>query len=290
MMQTHFHRARLAAALIVLAALPVAAQAAQGYDSCAGFIDALPATITTQGTWCLRKDLATAMTAGAAITIAANNVTIDCNHFKFGGLAAGDGSTASGVHSAGRSNATVRNCTVRGFYTGIRLEGGGGHLVEDNRVDESLEYGIVVEGDSGTVRRNQVLSTGGGTGRAWPIGIQASADILDNLVDGMFGNAALPYAYPMGILATRGGVEVRGNRVRGLIPGTGYITGIRPDMDSHGVIFSDNSVTAAAPTPGYGLIGGTAGICTRNIVSRVGANGVGYGIGACQDAGGNASN
>ena len=37
---------------------------AETYQTCAGFIDALPATITTQGVWCLRKDLGTAMASG----------------------------------------------------------------------------------------------------------------------------------------------------------------------------------------------------------------------------------
>ncbi|HEY0661599.1 MAG TPA: hypothetical protein VGD21_09825, partial [Lysobacter sp.] len=79
------HRPAGIAVLAILLAGPVApapAQAAQSYDNCTGFIDSLPATITTQGTWCLRKDLSTAMSSGNAITIATNNVTIDCNDFK----------------------------------------------------------------------------------------------------------------------------------------------------------------------------------------------------------------
>ncbi|HEY0660644.1 MAG TPA: hypothetical protein VGD21_04900 [Lysobacter sp.] len=35
--------------------------ATESYDNCNGFIDTLPATISTQGTRCLRKDLSTAM-------------------------------------------------------------------------------------------------------------------------------------------------------------------------------------------------------------------------------------
>jgi hypothetical protein len=65
------------------------AQAAESYDNCSGYIDSVPAVIATQGTWCLRKDLSTAQTSGNAIEIAANNVVIDCNDFKLGGLAAG---------------------------------------------------------------------------------------------------------------------------------------------------------------------------------------------------------
>src|SRR5688572_8652857 len=72
--------AALLAALLLAATAP--ARAASAYDSCTGTIPALPATISTQGTWCLSKDLNTAVTTGNAITITANNVTIDCNGFK----------------------------------------------------------------------------------------------------------------------------------------------------------------------------------------------------------------
>src|SRR5688500_8114044 len=87
--------------------LPAQALAAESYQNCAGFIDTLPAVITSQGVWCLRKDLSTAMIAGAAIDIQANNVTIDCNDFKVGGLAAGAATNAYGV-STFALNATLR--------------------------------------------------------------------------------------------------------------------------------------------------------------------------------------
>ncbi len=74
------------------------------YNTCAGFIDSLPATM-----WCLRKDLTTSMTSGRAISIATNNVTIDCNDFKIGGLGAGNASTATGIYTYGRQNITVRH-------------------------------------------------------------------------------------------------------------------------------------------------------------------------------------
>jgi hypothetical protein len=46
--------------------------------------------IGKQGVWCLRKDQSTANTSGSAITINTNNVTVDCNDFKIGELAAGN--------------------------------------------------------------------------------------------------------------------------------------------------------------------------------------------------------
>src|SRR6187200_130915 len=128
---------RLLALLLLLPAAPIAL-AAEGYDACTGFIDSLPATITTQGTWCLRKDLSTAIAAGTAITLATNNVTLDCNGFKLGGLSGGADSQATAVSALERLNIAVRHCSIRGFSVGVSLAGlsTGGHLVEDNRFDQ----------------------------------------------------------------------------------------------------------------------------------------------------------
>src|SRR5688500_991377 len=96
------------------ALLPGAARAAESYDNCTGFIDTVPTTISTQGVWCLRQNLSTAAIFGAAITIAANNVTVDCNDFKLGGLAAGNQSIAVGIRASGQQNLNVRHCGIRG--------------------------------------------------------------------------------------------------------------------------------------------------------------------------------
>src|SRR5690606_30008425 len=65
---------------------PAPATAADSFDSCTGYIDSLPATISSQGVWCLRGHLSTGISSGDAISINTNNVTIDCNDFKLGGL------------------------------------------------------------------------------------------------------------------------------------------------------------------------------------------------------------
>src|SRR6185369_2787721 len=93
-------RLNVCALLLVMLGLllgtPRAASAAESYDNCTGFITTLPAVITTQGTWCLKQDLATAITSGNAITINTGNVTIDCNDFKLGGMSAGLATQAIG--------------------------------------------------------------------------------------------------------------------------------------------------------------------------------------------------
>ena len=212
-MYAHSLRFAVPACLLASLAWFSPAQAAQSYDNCTGFIDSLPATISTQGTWCLDKNLGTAITSGNAITIATNNVTIDCNDFKIGGLAAGDASNAKGIYAGSRQNATIRHCNVRGFYQGIHLDGGAGHLVEDNRLDNNLHIGIHVIGYNSLVQHNRVYDTGGRTGFANVYGIFADGDLIDNTVSGLFADDSSGEL--QGITAMSPGALVRDNRVSG---------------------------------------------------------------------------
>jgi len=174
------------AALICLLALARPAEAARSYDNCTGFVDSVPAVITTQGTWCLRADLSSALASGNIIQIATNNVTLDCNDFKLGGLAAGPGTLAIGVAITDRLNAVVRNCNIRGFLDGISINGGGGHLVENNRFDGNTVAGIRIVNADGTIRGNFVQDTGGSTtSDSYAYGIigqNGSVEILDNTI------------------------------------------------------------------------------------------------------------
>jgi parallel beta-helix repeat protein len=215
----------------------------------------------------MRRDLSTSQATGYAIDVTTNNVTIDCNDFKIGGLAAGDSSTANGIFAQGRQNSVVRHCSVRGFYKGIALEGGnaGGSLVEDNRLDNNLYTGISVGGDNNLVQRNRVFDTGGGTAGSVSYGIVAQADVLDNTVAGVFSVGASHF--PVGIRLTCAGCEARGNRVRGLsVDGSGAATGIQ-------VVFSrmridGNLVSQDASTPGGGIDAYNTSytVCTNNVV------------------------
>ncbi len=261
----------------LLFAHPFAAQAAQSFEGCAGFIDTLPATISTQGVWCLRHDLATNIAGGNAITINTNNVTIDCNDFKIGGLAAGDASTAKGIYAELRQNATVRHCNVRGFYYGIDITGGAGHLVEDNRLDNNLEIGIFVTGDHNLVQRNRVFDTGGASGGSIAIGIWGYADVLDNFVKGLT-TAGSTYQL-IGIMAPGNGTSVAGNRIGDLLLNdTGTAYGIY--LDAVDQTISGNRVVAgSATTNGIGIKGKgiSSTFCTGNTVAKFSVA-----VGTCQ--------
>jgi parallel beta-helix repeat protein len=251
---------RLALASLVLfaALLPASrpAHAAESYDNCAGYIDTVPATISTQGVWCLRDNISTNIVSGNAITIATNNVTIDCNDFKIGGLAAGEGSQAIGILADNRQNVTIRNCGIRGFVYGIQLNSGAGHLIEDNRLDNNLYVGIMVSGDNSTIRRNRIYDTGGATGGTDAAGIAGMGDFVDNVVSGVFADKAGGTLY--GIKADQVGADIRGNKVSGFVK-TAADSG--PIAAGYGIYLgskfqraSDNQIVGNSPTVnGYGI-------------------------------------
>ena len=275
---------------IAFAALGMAcspAGAAESYDSCTNVITSLPATIATQGTWCLHGDLSTAQTSGAAILVNTNNVTIDCNQFKVGGVAAGAGTLAIGIRSSGRSNITVRNCNVRGFFDGALIDGGSGHVVEDNRFEGNTQAGIVVQGDASVIRRNLVIgsgqSTSPGVDNAYGISTQSAVDIIDNTIGGVAAQAG-SNGSAYGILAsTISGTapSISGNRVRDLAPaGTGSARGITVGSNVPAVL-NDNLVYGPGAGIGIGCVSGTAR-ARDNII-----NGFATGLSFCTNAVGN---
>jgi len=211
-----------------LAATP--ATAAESYDNCTGFIDALPAVVSTQGTWCLRKDVSTAMASGTAISIQANNVTLDCNGFKLGGLAAGLDTGANGIGWINRNNITVRNCSIRGFEYGLNANGGGDayHAIENNRFDGNTHVGIHLAGDNHRVVGNQLNDTGGSPGWAGSFGMSITGDhvvVQGNTIAGVWvsdtANNGNGSAYGIVAVTGRGNV-FQDNHILALIPrGTG---------------------------------------------------------------------
>ena len=259
---------------IIITALASQATRAETFNTCVGFIDSLPATITTQGTWCLRADLTTAITSGNAITIANNNVTIDCNDFKLGGLAAGLGTQAYGIALSDRFNATVRHCNIRGFAFGISFyssnaTSGGGHTVEDNRFDSNTYAGIFVAGNGSTVQRNRISATGGGTiySSVFPLYAFYAVDILDNTVTGV-AISPLANAFSIGI-ATYYNVNgsISGNHIRGLTSVNSVTVGINITTSGR-VTLRNNDVVGDGSANSYGLYCTDANaIALNNVVS-----------------------
>lgn len=251
---------RLAILLFALAWLACAtpARAARSYDNCTGFITAVPTTISAPGTWCLKQNVVTAITSGDAITIAADDVTLDCNDFGLDGANGSDSipfaTLALGVHASNRTHVRVRHCTIRAFYQAVLLEGSGsGHIVEDNEIDQNTCMGVNIAGDGSVVRHNRVANTGStsNTGSCNPTSIVTSGivDILDNTVVGVKSTGGSGLVE--GIRATSGGTapfdgSIRNNTIGGLSSGSHQV-GIR--VSSTGRMASATTPSSATEPP-----------------------------------------
>jgi len=209
-------------------------------------ITSLPYGIATQGVYCLTGNLSTSMTSGNAITINANNVTIDLNGFKLGGLGAGDGTQARGIYALQRKNITIKNGIIRGFYYGIRLDGGpapftttSGHVIKDILADQNTRQGIFVQGLGSTVSHNKVVDTG--------------------------GSVHFDEAY--GIVVMGPGVKVLNNKVsKTTAQGAGSARGIYLESADYGLV-QNNTVTDTLKSTGssYAVyIARSTGVFVRN--------------------------
>jgi len=274
----------LLSALLCLLARP--ARAAESYDNCTGFITSLPAIVDTPGTWCFNKDLSTALTNGSAIQISSDNVTIDCNNYKLGGLAAGEGTLEWGIATFNHANITIRHCNIRGFSFGVALSNSdlvadGGHLIEDNRFDSNTNYGIYVTGNGSLIRRNVVNDTGFINLDGGGEGIVASGwvDVIDNTVAGV--TATSNYS-ARGIEVGGDNGSIAGNRVSGVHGNAStQVTGIFAGS-SHTTV-RDNNISGINVGSSYGIYCSNNGAVAKdNIINNMGAA-----ITNCSDGGGN---
>jgi hypothetical protein len=152
-------------------------------------ITSLPATISSQGIYCLTGRLTTSQNSGYAITITAKNVTLDLNGWMLAGQSAGTSTYATGIYSNG-NNVTIKNGIVRGFYIGIFLTGSGSE-VRDMLMDQNTYTGIQVNSLGGvSVAHNQIIGTGGSTyaDSVSAVGIStfgSDTTVSDNIISGL---------------------------------------------------------------------------------------------------------
>ena len=256
-------------------------------------IQSIPTVISTQGVYCLKKHVSGSLASGTAIAVNTNNVTIDCNEFKIGNLAAGPATQAVGISASSRNNVTVRNCGVRGFQTGIALLDGY-YRVEDNRLDNNTGTGIMVTGSGSTVRRNEVIDTGGSTapGATTSQGIVAAGgmDIVDNNVSGVLASGGNGSAYGIYVEDLDAGY-ITGNRVRELLPsGLGFRRGIwvesgaRVTVKSNSIVLNGGLLTGDAGIRCGGLV--LNGVAQDNTVLGAGVLGTAVSLINCVNLGG----
>ena len=251
-------------------------------------ITTLPYTINTQGIYCLTGELSTIMTSGNAITINTNNVVLDLNGFKLGGLGAGPGTQATGIYANQLQNITIKNGTVRGFLYGIFLDDvspyttSQGHLIEDIRADQNTLVALLVSGNGNIIRNNQVVTTRdttvlGANVSAYGILVNGpAAQLLNNMVTEV---AAQGTGVAFGInLNQASNSVVAGNRVSNVTSPNAIAYGIYLIQASNSVVAGNHiSIVTSSPINTYGIyLSGASG--TDLIVSDNRLSGVFHGI------------
>ena len=226
-------------------------------------IETVPLVITTQGIYCLKQDLATSITSGTAILVNTNNVTIDMNGFKLGGLGGGTSTTAYGIATYNRQNVTVRNGTVRGFYNNVYLSGGLGHIVEDLRLDAARGNGLFLAGINLIARNNFITNTGDGAGSS-AAGIYVDSGYYLSITGNIIGSVSETSA-SSGIrveYAEQSAIER--NEIHSII-GAGTRNGIYIGSGVRNVL-RDNIVTTSTGSTGIGAFSSNDA-CVRNVVT-----------------------
>ncbi len=102
-------------ALALLAVVLITTPARGETTNCTA-ITSIPATITTQGIYCLTGNLSGNLATGNAITINTNNVTIDLNGYKLGNRISDVTSSSNtyGIYILNSTNFTVSENRIAG--------------------------------------------------------------------------------------------------------------------------------------------------------------------------------
>jgi parallel beta-helix repeat protein len=255
--------------------------------------DDIPLTISTSGSYYLTSDV---NSAGNAITIDVNNVTIDLMGYSLIGPGPG---TSRGISLGIQSNVEVRNGTVRGFgwdgifsssgmsgakgcriinvravsngWHGIEV-GGYGHLVKDCTATENGTSGIKISAGctviGNTVFRNQFAGINAGSGCT-----VMSNTAYENNQSNTAGYGGIMAYYGCLIKAN----TARFNKLNNIA--------LWGPINGHNAI-EDNLVTDCTPGNGIGFFG-TGNFYANN---RASGNGTNYANTAGNtDGGGNAS-
>lgn len=251
-------------------------------------IASLPATLTTQGIYCLKKDLATQMVSGNAITIANNNITIDFNGFKLGGATAGSGTQTIGVYSLDRRNIVLRNGLIRGFYRGISLQDNdidysntGNYELYDLTLDYNRHEAVWLEGNGNSIHNIRVNHTGGAIdpNATGILNFGANGNISDNFVSETIAKTG---GIANGIVSSGGATAIRNNvisdtRVGALGRGI-RVNGPWTSIEGNAIL---NTAVVAGST-GISTDSATLNQCSNNKIG-----GFATAIDSCLDGGGN---
>lgn len=243
----------MAAALLLLACASANAETVTCTE-----ITTVPYTISKPGAYCLVGHLSKSLSSGAAVSINANDVRLDCNGFAM--INTSSAGSAVGILSAARNNLVVENCRVKGFYKGIVIDPKSSDIaIRDNVVQNARYIGIMVWSSRSQVTGNTVADMSYASGTAQGI-----------------------YVAPYSPTSTSQNIVVKGNRVVG-ISGMTNIQGIRIDR-AEAPLVADNYVGGLAPNASgkaYGIMvndSGRAIVKGNTIASNTGLNLIALGL------------
>lgn len=212
----------------------------------------LPAIIAEPGVYCLTDNLSTGITTGNAITLEADNITIDLNGWTLDGSTAGTETVANGIYGYQLNNITIRNGTIQGFHYGVYLDvetvtysASRGNLIERIRASANTGVAFFTKGMGNIIRHNHIVNTGNSTisTNYSAIGIGSfgtNCQVLYNTINNTTasGSGIAEAIY----MRNANSAIVEGNQVSGLYSGALDMYGIHL-VSSHGVIVRGNSIT-----------------------------------------------
>jgi hypothetical protein len=197
-------------------------------------INSLPYVVQKPGRYILVRSLSTDMTSGAAITVESDSVVLDLSGFALANTS-GPETQAFGIHGVGRRDVVVRNGTIRGFLTAVKLEEGALLRVDDILAIGSRFSGLEICGSDSLVLRNRVVDTGADGSAFGIVACGSSLQVLDNDVLDTLG----PEAHSVELRDASGAV-ISANRVGHSTPSSGVGLLVR---DSEGVVVKGNRIT-----------------------------------------------
>jgi parallel beta-helix repeat protein len=214
----------------------------------------IPTTILESGVYCLTDDLATSITTGNAITLEANNITIDLNGWTLDGSGAGTATEATGIYGYQLNNITIRNGTIQGFHYGVHLDVDSdnyfaslGNLIERIRASANTGAAFFTNGVGNVIRHNHIVNTGNSTISAnynaygvasYGTNCEVMYNTINNTAASNNGTAKAIY------LMNAGYSIIEGNQISGLYSGLLNMYGIYL-VSSHDVIVRGNSISSS---------------------------------------------
>ena len=191
-------------------------------------ISTVPYTITTPGFYYLAGNLSYSSTTGNAITINADDVTLDLMGNSLTGPGASTG-TVEAITMSGRTNVEVRNGTVRNFFVGVHdgdINNGKKHRAFNLRVTNTT-FGIIFDGQNHLIKNCSAMdniNTGLHIGSGMIVDCVANYNGNGIILDGpgsVLGNTACNNTsqnFVLGVIGTATSILVDRNSAFGRAP------------------------------------------------------------------------